>query len=126
MIVGWVARLFDARDTFVRMLLLDLSGLSYLVFGTQAGRTPTGTQWALAVTAFSAALVLHRRRVPVLLVQAALFAAAFPLVGDLTIHQVGTAWALLELTMWARRPALLWGGAGLVAAIHLAGEYARG
>jgi len=121
-----MARLFDARDTLVRMLLLDLSGLSYLVFGTQAGRSPTATQWVLAVTAFAAALLLHRRRLPSLLVQTGLLVAAFPLLDDRTIHHVGTAWALLELTMWARRPVVLWGGAGLVAASYLMGEYARG
>ena len=35
--MGWVGRLFDARDTFVRMLLLDLSGLGYLVLRPAPG-----------------------------------------------------------------------------------------
>ena len=35
----WERRLFDARDTLVRMVLLDLSGVGYLVFGTP-GRPP--------------------------------------------------------------------------------------
>ncbi len=119
-IVGWVGRLFDARDTFVRMVLLDLSGVSYLVFGTQAGRAPTAAQWALAVTAFGAALVFHRGQVVNLLVQTALLIAAFVIIDDTTINQVGTSWALLELALWAPRPRLLWSGIGLVVAVYLA------
>ncbi|MEU7904394.1 histidine kinase [Actinoplanes sp. NPDC049118] len=118
--MGWVGRLFDARDTFVRMLLLDLSGISYLLFGTHAGREPTTTQWVLAVIAFVLALVLHRRRVLSLVAQAALLVVAFRLVDDTMINQVGTSWALLELAMWAPRPRILWSGAGLVAAVYLA------
>jgi signal transduction histidine kinase len=115
-----MARLFDARDTFVRMLLLDLSGLSYLLFGTQAGRAPTLTQWLLAVAAFALALSLHRRQLPGLLAQTALLVVAFWLIDDTTINQVGTSWLLLELALWAPRPRILWSGAGLVAAVYLA------
>jgi signal transduction histidine kinase len=125
-LVGWVGRLFDARDTFVRMLLLDLSGVSYLLFGTQAGRAPTATQWVLAVVAFGAALIFHRLRVVNLVAQTALLVAAFWLVDDATINQVGTAWALLELAMWAPRPRVLWSGAGLVVAVYLAFTLGRG
>ena len=74
--MSWVGRLFDARDTLVRMVLLDLSGVAYLVFGTQAGRSPTATQWVLAVVAFAVALVFHRRPVVNLLGQIALLAVA--------------------------------------------------
>ena len=115
-----MARLFDARDTFVRMLLLDLSGLSYLLFGNQAGRAPTPTQWLLAVAAFALALILHRRQLPGLLAQTALLVVAFWLIDDTTINQVGTSWLLLELALWAPRPRILWSGAGLVAAVYLA------
>ena len=101
--MGWVGRLFDARDTFVRMLLVCLSGVGYLVFGPQAGRAPTTTQWLLAVLAFTAALVLHKRPAVNLLAQAALLAVALTLIDDTMINQVGTSWALLELAMWARR-----------------------
>ncbi|MEU8233674.1 histidine kinase [Actinoplanes sp. NPDC048967] len=118
--MGWVARLFDARDTFVRMLLLDLSGLSYLFFGTQAGRAPTPTQWLLAVAAFALALILHRRQLPGLLAQTALLVVAFWLIDDTTINQVGTSWLLLEVALWAPRPRILWSCAGLVAAVYLA------
>ncbi|MGA5304723.1 sensor histidine kinase [Nucisporomicrobium flavum] len=123
--MGWVTRLFDARDSFVRMLLLDLSGLSYLIFSTP-GRSPTTAQWILAGTAFAAALALHRWRVANLLVQSALLIAALVLLDDPLINQVGTGWALLELTMWAPRRPLLWGGAGVVATIYLVDGYARG
>jgi signal transduction histidine kinase len=118
--VGWVGRLFDARDTFVRMLLLDLSGVGYLVFGTQAGRQPTATQWLLAVAAFALGLILHRRRILSLFAQTALLVLAFWLIDDTMINQVGTSWALLELAMWAPRPRILWSGAGLVVAVYLA------
>ncbi|MGY0003688.1 sensor histidine kinase [Micromonospora sp. I033] len=117
--MGWVGRLFDARDTLARMLLLDLSGLGYLVFGARAHHTPTAAQWALALVAFAAALVWHRRPLVNLLAQAALLAAAFPLVDDTTINQVGASWALLELTMWAERPRTIWLAAGLLIAVDL-------
>lgn len=123
--VGWVGRLFDARDTLVRMLLLDLSGLSYLLF-MEGDRRPTGQQWFLAVLAFTAALTLHRHRLPNLLVQSALLAVAFAMLDDPTIHRVGTGWALFELTMAGSRPLLIWGGAGLVTAIYLVAGYTRG
>ena len=57
----WLSRLFDPRDTLARMVLLDLSGIGYLLVGTQAGSPPTATQWALAVPAFASALIFHRR-----------------------------------------------------------------
>ncbi|BFU43515.1 sensor histidine kinase [Krasilnikovia sp. MM14-A1004] len=114
--MGWVSRLFDARDTRVRMLLLDLSGVAYLVFGPHAGRPPTLLQWILAVIAFTAALVLHRRQVVNLLVQAALLVAAFVLIDDPTINSVGTSWALLEVTMAAGRVWMIWAAAGVVVA----------
>jgi len=118
--VTWLGRLFDARDTLVRMVLLDLSGLSYLLFGADEGRSPTRTQWVLAVLAFAAALILHQRPVLGLVAQATLLVAAFCLLDDAMINQVGTSWLLLELTMRATRPRVLWSGAGLVAAIYLA------
>ena len=117
--MGWLGRLFDARDTFVRMLLLDLSGVGYLVFGVDVGRAPTGPQWFLAVLAFTSALVFHRRPVVNLVVQTALLAVSFPLLDDSTINMVGSSWALLELAMWARRPRTIWLGAGLLTAVQL-------
>jgi signal transduction histidine kinase len=118
-LVGWVGRLFDARDTFVRMLLLDLSGVSYLLFSADTSPVPT-RQWLLAVAAFTCALIFHRAQVVSLLAQVTLLAASFALLDDPTISQVGTAWALFELAMWASRPRLLWSGAGLVVAVYLA------
>ncbi|PWR08218.1 two-component sensor histidine kinase [Micromonospora acroterricola] len=117
--MGWAGRLFDTRDTLVRMALLDLSGLGYLVFGTQAGRPPTATQWVLAVVAFTVALVLHRRPLVNLLAQAALLAVAIPLVDDIMINQVGASWALLEVTMRARRARTIWLATGLLAVVDL-------
>ncbi|MFG1955094.1 sensor histidine kinase [Micromonospora sp. NPDC048830] len=117
--MGWVARLFGARDTLVRMVLLDLSGIGYLLFGAPVTGAPTAAQWVLAVIAFAVALVLHRRPLVNLLAQAALLAVAIPLVDDVTINQVGASWALLELTMRARRPRTIWLAAGLLAAVDL-------
>lgn len=117
--MSWVGRLFDARDTFVRMLLLDLSGVGYLVFGTQAGRSPTGLQWVLAVTAFAAALVFHRPQLINLLVQTALLGVAIFTIDDTMINIVGSSWALLEVTLWARRTRTIWLCAALLAAVHL-------
>ena len=117
---GWAGRLFDARDTFVRMVLLDLSGLGYLFFGHEVGQAPTVTQWLLAVAAFACALVFHRRCVLALLAQVLLLVLAFWLLDDATINQVGASWALLELAMAATRPRLLWSGAGLVTVVYLA------
>jgi signal transduction histidine kinase len=117
--MNWVGRLFDARDTFVRLLLLDLSGLGYLFFGTEAGHSPTGPQWVLAVIAFACALVFHRRPVFNLLAQSMLLAIAFWVIDDQMINEVGASWALLELTMWARRPRTIWLSVGLLAAVYL-------
>ena len=123
--VGWVNRLFDARDTFVRMLLLDLSGVSYLVFGTPDGDVPV-LQWVLAGLAFASALIFHNRPVVNLLLQVALLVTSFTLLDDAMISQVGTAWALFELAMWAPRPRLLWAGVGLVVAVYLGFTLGRG
>ena len=114
-----VGRLFDPRDTFVRMLLLDLSGVGYLVFGTQAGHSPTGLQWVLAVTAFASALVFHRRQLVNLLVQTALLAVAIFTIDDTMINIVGSCWALLEVTMSARRTRTIWLCAALLAGVQL-------
>ncbi|WCN79187.1 sensor histidine kinase [Micromonospora sp. LH3U1] len=117
--MGWAGRLFDTRDTLVRTLLLDLSGVGYLLFGTQAGREPTVTQWILAVAAFAVALVLHRRPVVNLVAQAALLAVAICLIDDIMINQVGASWALLEVTMRARPGPTIWLSAALLAMVDL-------
>ena len=117
--MGWVGRLFDARDTFVRMVLLDLSGVSYLLVNHD-GDPPTPTQLLLAAAAFACALIFHRRHVLGLLAQVALLVPAFILLDDPTINQVGTSWLLLELAMWASRPRVLWSGVALVVAVYLA------
>ncbi|MGQ5261094.1 sensor histidine kinase [Micromonospora sp. ZYX-F-536] len=117
--MGWAGRLFDTRDTLVRMVLLDLSGVGYLVFGTQAGRTPTATQWVLAAVAFALAPVFHRRPLVNFVAQAGLLAIAIPLVEDITINQVGASWALLEVTMRARRGRTIGLACGLLAVVDL-------
>ena len=117
--MGWLNRLFDSRDTFVRMLLLDLSGVGYLVFGMPGdGHTPTTLQWILAVLAFASALIFYRHLVLGLLAQTLLLAASFALLDDATISKVGTAWILLELAMWAHRTRTIWLSAALVAAVY--------
>jgi signal transduction histidine kinase len=114
-----MARLFDERDTFVRLVLLDLSGIGYLVFAPHS-LTPTRTQWALAVAAFVLILLLRWRPMVSLLVQTALLVTAFLVIDDPTINQVGASWALLELTMSAHRKAAVWTGTGLLSVVYLA------
>src|SRR4051812_19299680 len=99
--MGWLGRLFDKRDTWARMVLLDLSGLGYLLFGQDQGQHPTGPQWVLAVLAFGGMLGLMRRPLISLLVQVTLLGVAFVLLDDPTINQVGASWALAELAIWA-------------------------
>lgn len=115
----WAGRLFGTRDTLVRMVLLNLSGVGYLVVGTHAARPPTATQWVLAVVAFALGLVFHRRPLVNLVVQAGLLAVAIPLIDDTTINQVGASWALLEVTMRARRARRIWLAAVLLAVVDL-------
>ncbi|MCZ7437379.1 histidine kinase [Micromonospora sp. WMMC241] len=117
--MSWVGRLFDARDTLARMLLLDLSGVGYLVVGAHSRPDPTATQWLLALAAFAVALLCHRRPRLNVLLQSALLVVAFRLVDDVTINQVGASWALLELTMRAARPRTFWLAAALLAAVDL-------
>jgi signal transduction histidine kinase len=123
--VGWVSRLFDARDSVVRLLLLDLSGLSYLLFGRE-GQWPSGMQWLLAVLAFIAAPALCRWPLVSLFAQSTLLIAAFLLLDDATINQVGTSWVLLELALWTPRLSRLWWSAGLVIAIYVVEAVADG
>ncbi|MFY1615867.1 sensor histidine kinase [Micromonospora sp. WMMD736] len=117
--MAWWGRLFDARDARVRMVLLDLSGLGYLLFVPHSAPTPTSTQWTLAVAAFGVALVAYRRPVVNLVAQSALLAVAICLVDDITINQVGASWALLEVTMLAGRARTIWLAAGLLAVVDL-------
>ena len=113
--MGWAGRLFDARDTFFRFLLLDLTGLGYLVFD----RSPTGPQWILAGLAFAAGLLLHRRQPVNLAVQATLLAVALYVLENPTINEVGTAWALGELALWAPHTRQIWFAAAATAGIYL-------
>ncbi|MBG0560267.1 sensor histidine kinase [Actinoplanes aureus] len=120
--MSWAGRLFNVRETFPRMLLLDLSGLAYLLVTCQTENPPTGPQWVLAVLAFAAGLLLNRWRVWSLVAQTALFAVALAILADTTINKVGTAWALGELAFWAPRYAYVWAGTALVAVVYLALE----
>ncbi|GIE84575.1 sensor histidine kinase [Actinoplanes regularis] len=118
-----MARFLDARDTLTRSVLLDCSGLAYLLVIDHTGHPPTPLQWALAVPAFLSALLLHRRPPINLLVQTVLFAVAMVTLDDATINQVGTAWAVGELALWAPRRRHLVGGTGVVAAVYLICEW---
>ncbi|MCM4078534.1 sensor histidine kinase [Paractinoplanes hotanensis] len=118
--MGWLARLFDKRDTWARMVLLDLSGLSYLVFHPGGQPAPTGPQWALAIAAFVLLIVFSRLPRVNFAVQVALLVAAFLLIDDTTINQVGASWALGELVVQARRPSVYAVAAALLAGVHLA------
>ncbi|WP_250007319.1 sensor histidine kinase [Actinoplanes sp. M2I2] len=116
--MSWLGRLFDRRDTWARLLLLDLSGLSYLVFYGGVDRGPTATQWVLAIAAFVLMLALSRLPVAGFLTQTALLVVAFVLIDDTTINQVGSSWALGELVVWASRPRVFVLAAALLVAVH--------
>ncbi len=117
--MGWAGRLFDRRDTWARMLLLNLSGVSYLLFGGDEGRHVTTTQLVLAIAAFAGTLTLWRWPLISLLAQIGLLVAAFGLVDDATINQVGASWQLVELAMWARRPRTVWFGTAVLFVVYL-------
>lgn len=114
-----MGRLLDVRNPLTRFLLVDLSGVAYLLVIFHGEQPPTGPQWVLAVLAFAAGLLLCSRPPVNLLVQTALFAVALVILDDVTINQVGTAWALGEVAFWAPRPRYLWAATGLVAAVYL-------
>jgi signal transduction histidine kinase len=115
--MAWLARLFDARDTTLRWLLLDLSGISYLVVNAHH---PLGiTQLVLAVVAFTTALICGRWPIANFAAQAGLLLLAIVLIDDRTINQVGASWAMLELTLWAARLPIVWWAAGSLFAVRL-------
>ncbi|RZT79002.1 signal transduction histidine kinase [Micromonospora violae] len=117
--MSWLVRLFDLRDTLVRMVLLDLTGLCYLLVVPHSTSTPTTAQWVLAVPAFAVALAAHRRPVVNMVAQTALLAVAISLIDDFTINQVGASWALLEMTMRARGPRAIWLATALLVVVDL-------
>lgn len=117
--MGWPGRLFDMRDPAVRMALLSLAGVQYLLFVPHADRPTTSTQWVLAVLAFTVGLAVHRWPVVNLSAQAALLAVAISLVDDYMINQVGASWALLEVTMRARRARTIWLSSALLVVVDV-------
>src|SRR6185436_13004215 len=80
---------------------------------------PTPLQWLLAGLAFASALILHRRPPVNLVLQTALFAFAMIQLDDSTINQVGTAWAIGELALWAPRKRYLVAGISLVTVAYV-------
>ncbi|WP_433826453.1 sensor histidine kinase [Actinoplanes sp. CA-015351] len=115
-----MGRLFDVRETFTRMLLLNTSGVIYLLLvPRQTGVPVSGPQWTLAACAFASGLLLHRRPPINMLAQTVLFAVALATLDDTTINQVGTAWALGEMALWAPRGRYLWGTVGGVSIVYL-------
>ncbi|MFF5294278.1 sensor histidine kinase [Paractinoplanes globisporus] len=119
--MSWVVRLFEWRYTWARMVLLDLSGVAYLVFGQDNGRLPPATQWVLAVIAFASAVGLGSRW-PVVnfLAQTALLGVALCVIHDPTINRVGSSWALVEVALWARQPRTVWLCVALLFGVYLA------
>lgn len=113
----WLGRVFHERDVFARLVLLDLSGLGYLLIHPAGGR-PGVAQWTMAVLAFAGVLVLHRLPLVSALVQIALLGVGSVLLDDTTIHQVGASWTLLELTIAARRAAAIWAAVGLLGVVY--------
>ncbi|MFG1603790.1 sensor histidine kinase [Actinoplanes sp. NPDC049265] len=116
-----MSRLFDPRDMLVRLILLDLSGLCYLALSDDhPGLTPSIPQWVLGAAAFTAILVLHKRPVLSLVVQAALLAAACVLVDDPLINVVGSSWMLFEVTTVTPRLRTAGWCTALLVGVHLA------
>lgn len=113
----WLGRVFHERDVFARLVLLDLSGLGYLLIHPAGGR-PGVAQWTMAVLAFAGVLALHRLPLVSALVQIALLGVGSVLLDDTTIHQVGASWTLLELTIAARRAAAIWAAVGLLGVVY--------
>ena len=118
--MNWVGRLFDRRDTWVRMLLLDLSGLSYMFFGEHERPQPGVTQWVLAILAFVSAVGLSRWPLVGFAGQLVLLGVALCVVDDATINQVGSSWALAEVAIWAGRPRTVWLSAAALLTTYLA------
>ncbi|MEU8813484.1 histidine kinase [Actinoplanes sp. NPDC048796] len=115
--MGWVERLFDRRDAWLRLVLLDLSGLGYLYLNELT--RPSPPQLILALGAFVAILALIRWPLVSLLVQTALLVLALLVVDDPTINVVGSSWMLAELVAWAARPVVYWSGTVLLLAVHV-------
>ncbi|WP_127501831.1 sensor histidine kinase [Actinoplanes solisilvae] len=117
--MGWAARLFDKRDTWVRLLLLDASGLTYLIFAAREDRAVSTMQWVLALVGFVTVVVLSQRPVVNLLTQTGLLVVALVVVDDPLINVVGSSWVLGELVVRAARPWVYLAGAALLTAVHL-------
>jgi len=117
--MGWVVRLFDRRHSWLRLVLLDLSGVAYLVFGHPGQGPPNVRQWQLAVLAFVSIVALCRWPVPNFLVQVGLLAVAICLLDDHTINRVGSSWALVEVALWAARPLTIWLCTALLFGVYL-------
>ena len=63
--MGWVVRLFDRRHSWLRLVLLDLSGVAYLVFGHPGQGPPNVRQLRCAGwrdSDLSVAQRLHKQR----------------------------------------------------------------
>jgi len=114
----WGSRLFEERYAPVRLLLLDLSGIGYLVL--RPTDEPVGwLLWVLSMIAFGIALATYRHPFLGLLGQTAVLFACTCLDVDLTISHVGTTWALFELALRARRPWHLTVGTVALAGVYL-------
>ncbi|WP_030439042.1 sensor histidine kinase [Actinoplanes subtropicus] len=117
--MGWVVRLFERRQTWLRMLLLDLSGVAYLVFGPHDPGLPDARQWQLAVLAFGCAIALGRWPLVNFLAQTGLLTIAICVLPDETINRVGASWALVEVALWTARPLTIWLCTALLFAVYL-------
>jgi signal transduction histidine kinase len=116
--VTWGSRLFEERYAPVRLLLLDLSGVGYLVL--RPTDEPVGWMlWVLSLAAFGIALATYRHPFVGVLGQAAVFQACIVANVDLTISHVGTTWVLFELSMRARRRWELPVGAAVLFGVYL-------
>ncbi|GIJ43197.1 two-component sensor histidine kinase [Virgisporangium aliadipatigenens] len=101
--MSWGSRFFEERYAWLRLLLLDLSGVAYLTLHPLT-HAPGWREWAVGGVAFAGALITYRMPFAGSLVQSFLLLLSHVADIDPTISRVGSTWALLELAMRARRP----------------------
>ncbi|WP_117208531.1 sensor histidine kinase [Allorhizocola rhizosphaerae] len=122
--MGWVSRLFEERYTFVRITLLNLSGVGYVVIRPD-GDPINAVDWVIAIGAFLFGYVTIWSPVTVVIgVSAAIGVGDFFGADNDVIPTVALAWGLLELGM-RRSGWQVWAGALCALAGCLMSDYSE-